>query len=75
MLTTVNNSGYINGAVAQGPVGSKAAVQSKPQGFISWVVKSVIGDQDLGPGGNIQLRHGFESLRDSNALRSLHQAA
>lgn len=64
MLTTVNNSGYINGAVAQGPVGSKAAVQPKQsQGILSWLWNSE-------PTHN-QLR---VDLRDSNVLRKLHAA-
>lgn len=68
MLTTGLNSGYINGAVAQGPVGSKAAV-TKPESFFSWVVKSVIGTEDQV--GYNQLR---VSNRDSNELRQLHAA-
>ncbi len=66
MLTTGTNRSYINGAVAQGPVGSEAAVQSKQksQGILSWLWNSE-------PTHN-QLR---VDLRDSQVLKSLHQAA
>ena len=71
MLTTtgMNQSSYINGAVAR-DASPKVAVQSKPQSFISWVAKSMFGTDNLGPGGSIQLRH--EEIREANRL--LHAA-
>lgn len=64
MLTTGINRSYINGAVAQGPEGSKAAEQPKQsQGILSWLWNSE-------PTHN-QLR---VDLRDSKELRALHAA-